>query len=56
MEGDEALAAYANLQWMSVLKSLTGYQMYRREMQARVQRPMVLRFLLQDRLSSRRTM
>jgi len=44
----EALAAYANLQWMSVLKSLTAYQMYRREMQVRVQRADVLRFLLQN--------
>jgi len=48
LRADEALAAYDNLQWMSVLKSLTAYQMYRREMQVRVQRPMVLRFLLQD--------
>jgi len=47
-EADELLAPYANLQWMSVLKSLTGYQMYRREMQVRVQRPEVLRFLLQN--------
>jgi uncharacterized alpha-E superfamily protein len=47
-EADELLAPYANLQWMSVLKSLTGYQMYRREMQVRVQRPEVLRFLLHN--------
>ena len=39
---------YDNLQWMSVLKSLTGYQMYRREMQVRVQREEVLRFLFQS--------
>ncbi|MHB8454145.1 MAG: alpha-E domain-containing protein [Acidiferrobacterales bacterium] len=43
------LTPFENIQWMSVLKSLSAYQMYRRHMQARVQRPAVLRFLLQDR-------
>lgn len=42
-------ATYDNLQWMSVLKSLTGYQMYRLEMQVRVQRQEVLRFLFQSK-------
>ena len=42
------LVPFENIQWMSVLKSLSGYQMYRRHMQARVQRSAVLRFLLQD--------
>jgi uncharacterized alpha-E superfamily protein len=37
---------YDNLQWMSVLRSLTGYQMYRREAQVRIQRQDVLRFLI----------
>lgn len=41
--------SFDNIQWMSVLKSLTGYQMYRLEMQVRVQRDDVLRFLLQSR-------
>lgn len=41
-------ATYDNLQWMSVLRSLTGYQMYRREMQVRIQRQEVLRFLIQS--------
>lgn len=41
-------ATYDNLQWMSVLRSLTGYQSYRREMQIRVQRTEVLRFLFQS--------
>lgn len=31
---------------MSVLKSLTAYQMYRREMRIRIRRPDVLKFLL----------
>jgi uncharacterized alpha-E superfamily protein len=38
---------FNTVQWMSVLKSLTAYQMYRRTMQARVGRDAVLRFLLQ---------
>lgn len=39
-------SAFENLQWMSVLKSLTGYQMYRRSMRLRIRRPDVLKFLL----------
>ncbi len=42
------LRPFDNIQWMSVLKSLTGYQMYRLEMQTRVRRADVLRFLLQS--------
>lgn len=45
----EALTPYENIQWMSVLKSLTAYQMYRRSVQVRVSRPYVLRFILKDR-------
>ncbi|MGW8247869.1 MAG: alpha-E domain-containing protein [Acidiferrobacterales bacterium] len=45
----EGLTPYENIQWMSVLKSLTAYQMYRRNIQVRVRRPDVLRFLLQER-------
>lgn len=48
-EHEENLTPYENIQWMSVLKSLTGYQMYRRIIQIRVRRPDVLKFLLQDR-------
>ena len=43
-----AKQTYDNLQWMSVLRSLSGYQMYRREKQIRVQRTEVLRFLFQS--------
>lgn len=39
---------YDNILWMSVLKSLTAYQMYRQHMRLRVQGPDVLRFLLLD--------
>jgi uncharacterized alpha-E superfamily protein len=42
------LRPFETVQWMSVLKSLSAYLMYRRTMQARVQRPEVLRFLFQD--------
>ena len=45
----EELTPYENIQWMSVLKSLTGYQMYRRTVQERVSRPFVLKFLLKDK-------
>ena len=47
LSGD--LTPFENIQWMSVLKSLTAYQMYRREMRLRVRRPDVLAFLLQER-------
>lgn len=42
------LRPFDNIQWVSVLKSLTGYQMYRRSRQVRVRRSEVLRFLFQD--------
>lgn len=42
------LHPFDNIQWMSVLKSLTAYQMYRRSRQVRVRRSDVLGFLLQD--------
>lgn len=41
------LRPFETIQWISVLKSLTGYQAYRRSEQVRVQRDPVLRFLLQ---------
>lgn len=43
------LKPFENIQWMSVLKSLTAYQMYRRHMQVAVRRVGVLTFLLQNR-------
>jgi len=48
-EISEDLSPFENIQWVSVLKSLTAYQMYRREMRLRVRRPDVLKFLLQQR-------
>jgi uncharacterized alpha-E superfamily protein len=42
------LRPFENVQWMSVLKSLSGYQMYRLKMRTRVNRADVLQFLLRD--------
>lgn len=47
--GRQDLTPFYNIQWMSVLRSLTAYQMYRRHVRARVTRTGVLRFLLQNR-------
>lgn len=47
-EETSGLRPFENIQWMSVLKSLTAYQMYRRKMQVRVRRADALRFLLLD--------
>jgi len=40
--------AFQNMQWMAVLRSLAGYQMYRRHMRQRVTGEHALRFLLQN--------
>lgn len=42
------LAPFESIQWVSVLKSLTAYHMYRKQIQSNVTRAGVLRFLLQD--------
>ncbi len=44
----DVLTPYENIQWMSVLKSLTAYQMYRQHVKMRVRGPQVLKFLLQS--------
>lgn len=49
MRSAEDLRPFENIQWMSVLRSLTAYEMYRRLVRQRVQGDSVLRFLLQDR-------
>jgi uncharacterized alpha-E superfamily protein len=41
------LLPFVTIQWVSVLKSMTAYQAYRRSEQVRVQRGPVLRFLFQ---------
>lgn len=40
---------FENIQWMSVLKSLTAYQMYRQHVRLRVRGEDVVRFLLQNK-------
>lgn len=49
----EDLTPFENLQWMSVLKSLSGFQMYRQHVRLRIRGPDVLQFLLQDRMFPR---
>ncbi|MCB1890208.1 MAG: alpha-E domain-containing protein [Rhodocyclaceae bacterium] len=44
----EDLTPFENLQWMSVLKSLSAHQMYRQRTRSRVRGPEVARFVLQD--------
>lgn len=39
---------FQNMQWMSVLRSVAGYQMYRRHVRQRVTAELALRFLLQN--------
>jgi uncharacterized alpha-E superfamily protein len=43
-----ALRPFANIQWMSLLRSLSGYHMYRLKMRERVHPNGVVRFLLAD--------
>lgn len=43
---ENELPAFQNIQWMGVLKSMTAYQMYRREVRVRINRQDVLEFLL----------
>jgi len=47
-DATEELTPFENIQWMSVLRSLSGYQMYRRAMQVRVRRREVLQFLFHN--------
>lgn len=51
-DADE-LRPYDSIQWVSVLKSMTAYQMYRRSEQISVQRGPVLRFIFQSPLFPR---
>lgn len=46
--GGPSLGAYADVTWMSILKSLAARQMFRRSMPAGVSGPEALRFLLKD--------
>ena len=48
-EESAELVAFQNVQWMSLLQSLSAYQAYRQRMQAPVRRVDVLAFLLRER-------
>jgi len=50
---DQELDPFENIQWMSVLKTLSAYQMYRQQVRLRVRGPDVLKFILQDPLFPR---
>lgn len=50
------LTAFENIQWMSVLKSLTAYQMYRQEMRLKIGRSDVLNFLIKNKTFPRSLM
>ena len=52
----EELPPFESIQWMSVLKSLSAYQMYRRHVRMRVSGGDVLSYLLRDRLFPRSVM
>ena len=47
-EKAELLRPFENILWMSVLRSLTAYQMYRRHVQSQVRSDLVIRFLMCD--------
>lgn len=47
-EEPEDLMPYETIQWVSVLRSLSAYQNYRQQVQTRVQRSEVLKYLIQD--------
>lgn len=47
-EGTTDLRPFEAIQWMSVLKSLSAYHMYRKNMNTHVTRSNVLEFLMQD--------
>lgn len=48
MPRNEAPTAYDNILWVNVLKSLSGFQMYRQHVRNRVNGKDVVKFLLQD--------
>ena len=45
-DASDELSTFDNLQWIAVLKSLTAYQAYRRQVRLRIRRQDVLKFLL----------
>ncbi|TEW54883.1 alpha-E domain-containing protein [Psychromonas sp. RZ22] len=52
----EEAKPFENIQWISLLRSLSAYQMYRQEMGVRVQRPDVIKFVLHSQVFPRSIM
>jgi uncharacterized alpha-E superfamily protein len=50
---NEATKAYENIQWVSLLRSLSAYQMYRQQMCVRVQHKAVVEFIMQSKVFPR---
>lgn len=53
LEAEDSVARFENTLWMAVLKSLSGYQMYRQYVRRRISAEDVIRFLLNDPLFPR---
>lgn len=51
----EEILPYKNVLWISILRSLSGYQMYRQNVRMNVKRESVLNFLLQGKVFPRAT-
>jgi uncharacterized alpha-E superfamily protein len=45
-ESDSEVKTYGNIQWISLLRSMSAYQMYRQQMGVRVQRSDVIEFIM----------
>jgi uncharacterized alpha-E superfamily protein len=50
---EEEVRPFENIQWISLLRSLSAYQMYRQEMGVRVQRADVLEFVMHSKVFPR---
>jgi uncharacterized alpha-E superfamily protein len=46
---DEDMQPFENLLWINILKSVSGFQMYRQHVRRRVSGSLVIQFMLQDR-------
>ncbi|MDA7747247.1 alpha-E domain-containing protein [Psychromonas sp.] len=55
-EGEDQAKPFENIQWISLLRSMSAYQMYRQEMGVRVQRVDVMEFVVQGDIFPRSIM
>ncbi|OOG21372.1 hypothetical protein B1C78_16385 [Thioalkalivibrio denitrificans] len=49
LSNDDDMQPFENLLWINILKSVSGFQMYRQHVRRRVNGALVIQFLLQDR-------